>query len=258
MHLLKAKSFLLLAAASLIKAQNGTAKSNSSVPMRFGMIVFPAFTPLDVFGPLDIFNGFSLTQHMNLSIIAKTLDPVTTALRNHNVAKSNFSQSILPTHTFANPPKDLDILFVPGGAGTRAVKSPYPELRLTELIDYVRHVYPSLKYLVSVCTGASLLAKSGVLDGRNATTNKQAWKGAIEDGRKTYWRAKARWVRDGNIYTSSGVTAGIDATLQLVEDIWGKPKADEISMSLEHVRVSDPDDDPFADFFGAKDVPPYE
>jgi len=58
---------------------------------------------------------------------------------------SSFAQSILPTHTFANAP-DLDVLFVPGGAGTRA-----PDLKST--IDFVRERYPGLKYLITVCTG---------------------------------------------------------------------------------------------------------
>lgn len=250
MHFSSWKLALLPAAASVAFAQNTT------IPVNFGMIVFPAFTPLDVFGPLDMLNNFSLQQHMNLSIIASTLDPVTTKLRNHNVAKSDFGQSIVPTHTFANPPADLDVLFVPGGAGTRAVNSPYPELRLTELIDYIRDVYPSLKYLVSVCTGAQLVAQAGVLDGRNATTNKNAFVSTAAFGPKTYWVAKARWVRDGNVYTSSGVTAGIDATLQFIEDVWGAERAAIIADGVEHVRVIDPSDDPFSD--GLVDIPPLE
>ncbi|KXJ86108.1 DJ-1/PfpI family protein, partial [Microdochium bolleyi] len=220
------------------------------------MILFPAFTPLDVFGPLDMLNTLSLSVHMNLSLIAKTLEPVTTQLRNHQTANSSFSQRVVPTHTFANPPADLDVLFVPGGAGTRAVGSPDPELRLTDLIQYIRTVYPSLKYIVSVCTGAQLLAMAGVLDGRTATTNKAAWKQMTPYGPKTYWKAHARWVHDGNVYTSAGVTAGIDATLQFIEDIWGAERADRISNGIEHVRHRTPDDDPFAEHFGAVDVPP--
>jgi transcriptional regulator GlxA family with amidase domain len=232
--------------------------SNASVPVKFGMVVFPAITPLDLFGPLNVFNEFSLTQHMDLSIIALTLDPVTTKLRNHQQANSSFSQSIVPTHTFANPPQDLDVLFVPGGVGTRAVLSPYPELRLTELIAYIAKVYPSLKYLVTICTGSQLAAQAGVLDGRNATTNKSMWAQTVVLGPKTYWHAKARWVRDGNIYSTSGVTAGIDGTLQFVEDIWGKQQADDLADGLEHRRTTDPSDDPFADIYGAEDVPPVD
>jgi transcriptional regulator GlxA family with amidase domain len=242
MRLISGNVLSLLAAAypALASCQNVTA------PTRFGMIVFPAFTPLDVFGPLDMLNGFSLTHHMNLSIIAKSLDPVTTRLRNHQAAGSDFAQSIVPTHTFADPPADLDVLFVPGGAGTRAVGSPYPELRLAEVIDYIRDVYPSLKYIISVCTGAQLIAQAGVLDGRKATTNKSAFVSTAKYGPKTHWIAKARWVKDGNVYSSAGVTAGIDATLQFVEDIWGKATADGLSKGIEHVRHSDPNDDPFS------------
>jgi putative intracellular protease/amidase len=78
---------------------------------------------------------------------------------------SNFSQQILPTHTFKHPPKDLDVLFVPGGPGSMV-------LELDDAIAYIRHVYPSLQYIFSVCTGSTLLARAGVLDGKNATTNK--------------------------------------------------------------------------------------
>ncbi|KAJ1323366.1 cyclohexyl-isocyanide hydratase [Microdochium nivale] len=232
--------------------------ANDSIPVRFGMVLFPGFTPLDVFGPLDMLNSLSLSQPMELSLIAKTLDPVTTHSRNHQQANSNFSQSVVPTHTFASPPQNLDVLFVPGGLGTRAAKSPDPELRLTELVQYIRDTYPSLKYIVSVCTGAQLVAQAGVLDGRTATTNKAAWKGTTAYGPKTYWRAHARWVRDGNVYSSAGVTAGIDATLQFIDDIWGAATADRISNSIEHVRHRMPEDDPFAQHFGAVDVPPLK
>ncbi|KFA51559.1 hypothetical protein S40293_03908 [Stachybotrys chartarum IBT 40293] len=259
MHFSSANALGLLAAASLAVAQNGTTPGcEPPIPQRFGIVLFPAFTPLDVFGPLDMLNGLSLTQHMNLSIIAETLDPVTTQLRNHNVARSNFSQSVVPTHTFANPPEDLDVLFVPGGAGTRAVNSPNPDLRLTELIAYIRDVYPSLQYIISVCTGAQLLAQAGVLDGRNATTNKAAWASMTRYGPRTYWRAQARWVKDHNVYTTSGVSAGIDGTLQFIEDVWGEERANTIAYSIEHSRTSDPDNDPFAAHFGAVDVPPVE
>jgi putative intracellular protease/amidase len=102
---------------------------------------------------------------------------------------SNFSQQILPTHTFKHPPKDLDVLFVPGGPGSMV-------LELDDAIAYIRHVYPSLQYIFSVCTGSTLLARAGVLDGKNATTNKSVWKWATATGPKTNW-LPGRWVVDG-------------------------------------------------------------
>ncbi|KAL2757515.1 hypothetical protein ACRALDRAFT_2099926 [Sodiomyces alcalophilus JCM 7366] len=225
--------------------------NSTSTPVSFGMVLFPAFQALDVFGPLDILNLFSLSQHMNLYLIAPTLDPVSTAPVSMNPMNSSFSESVVPTHTFADPPPDLDVLFVPGGIGTRA-----PEPRLAEVIGYIRDVYPSLEYLISICTGAGLVARAGVLDGRNATTNKRAWAETVAHGPATNWIARARWVVDGNVWTSSGVSAGIDATLAWVGAVFGEEYAETLAIGIEHERVTDPSSDPFAEYWGAEDVPP--
>jgi len=245
-----------LATANMV--HNVRQTTNSTVPVRFGMILFPAFTPLDAFGPLDILNVLSASQPLELSIIAQTLDPVSTRSLKPQAANSNFSESIVPTHTFANPPADLDVLFIPGGPGTRVVNSPDPSLRMADLVAYIKNTYPTLQYLVSVCTGAQLVAKAGVLDGRTATTNKRAFKEIAPSGPKTYWRAHARWVVDGNVYTSAGVTAGIDATLQFIADVWGEPTAERLASGIEHIRHLTPDDDPFSAALGLVDIPPTE
>jgi transcriptional regulator GlxA family with amidase domain len=177
------------------------------MPVNYGMIVFPAFTNLDVFGPLDILNRVASSHPMNLSIIASTLAPVSTAT-NHT---EHFSQSIVPTHTFKHPPKELDVLIVPGGVG-----STYEAPALLDAIAYIKHEYPRLQYIISVCTGATLLARAGVLDGKNATTNKQAWAWATSQGPKVHWVPVARWVVDGNIWTTSGVAAGMDGVYAFV------------------------------------------
>lgn len=257
------QALLVLTTAASLATANSVVHTirqttNSTPPVRFGMILFPSFTPLDVFGPLDMLNFLSLSKPLELSLIAKTLDPVSTRVLNPKFqqANSNFSQSVLPTHTFADPPSDLDVLFVPGGAGTRAVNSTDSSLRLDDLVAYVRATYPSLQYVVSVCTGAQLLAAAGVLDGRTATTNKQAFRDMAPWGPRTYWRAHARWVVDGNVYTSAGVTAGIDATLQFIEDVWGNATATRSATVIEHVRHLTPDDDPFSKALGLVDIPP--
>jgi transcriptional regulator GlxA family with amidase domain len=125
-----------------------------------------------------------------------------------NLASSAFAQSIVPTHTFASPPEQLDVLLVPGGFGTRK------ELR--EEIEYIKTTYPRLKYIVSVCTGSVLLARAGILDGKRATTNKRSWVWATSQGPNVNWVPVARWVTDGNIWTASGVSAGIDATAAFI------------------------------------------
>lgn len=223
--------------------------SQDALPSRFGMILFPGFQPLDVFGPLGIFNIFSRNQKISLAIIAATLDPVSTST-DPNAA---FQQSVVPTHTFASPPDDLEVLFVPGGMGTRA-----PESELAEMFAYIRTAYSRLRYIISICTGAGLIARAGVLDGRRATTNKLAWAQTVAHGPKTYWVAKARWVVDGNVYSSSGVTAGIDATLAWIGAVYGEETAKNLAVGIEHNRVEDPADDPFATYYGVKDVPPVQ
>ncbi len=111
--------------------------------------------------------------------------------------------TFLATHGFDTAPP-LDILFVPGGMGNRVLH----EQNDTVVEDFIAARYPALTYLASVCTGSASLAKSGVLNGKRATTNKGAWNFSTEFGEGVQWVASARWTEDGNIWTSSGVAAG--------------------------------------------------
>lgn len=216
------------------------------------MVLFPGFQNLDVFGPIDVQFALSNQSPINLTMIAQTLDPVTSLAPRQAQVGSTYSTSVNPTHTFANPPVDLDVLFIPGGLGNRFL----PPDHLADLLDYLRDVYPSLQYLITVCSGSSLAAQAGLLDGRNATSNKWAWYEVTKKGPKTNWIAKARWVQDGNIWSTSGVTAGIDGTLAWVASVFGEDFATRAANGLEHIRTTDPDNDPFAEINGAVDVPP--
>lgn len=154
-------------------------------PVNIGYIVFPAFEVLDVFGPLSPLNLLSVTVPLNLSIIGPSLEPVSSRLT--MATPSFFDESIVPTHTFADPPQDLDVLIVPGGPGTRTpLEQQLPQIAL------IKAQYPRLKYLISVCTGASLLARAGVLDGRRATSNKAAWAFITSTGPNVSWVPEVR------------------------------------------------------------------
>lgn len=210
--------------------------------LRYGMLVFPAFQALDAFGPLDVLNTLAFEYKNNtIAIIAKTLDPVSTTAPRMN---TTFAQSIVPTHTFDNAP-ELDVLIVPGGAGTRD-----PADVIGPQVEYIRRVFPNIKYLITVCTGAKLAADAGVLDGENATTNKNAYDWVISQpgSAKVNWIRKARWVEGatGKVWTTSGISAGIDGVFAWVGKVYGEEKATAIAKSLEYTRITDWQNDPFA------------
>lgn len=212
-----------------------------SLPVNYGVLLFPGFQALDVFGPLDALNILAQERPLNLSIVAATLNPVSTRTPTDapTPTSSSFAQSIVPTHTFATTPP-LDVLIVPGGLGTRA-----PGLEPT--IAFIARTYPTLQYLLTVCTGSGLAARAGVLDGKRATTNKRAWGETTALGPRVEWVPRARWVVDGNMYTSSGVSAGIDATFALIEAVYGAEIAKSIADRMEYERHTDSAWDPFAE-----------
>ncbi|KAJ0160602.1 Isonitrile hydratase [Colletotrichum tanaceti] len=227
-------------------------------PVNFGVVVFPAFQALDVFGPLDALNLLSRSYNMNLYTIADTLEPVSTKLSSGTgtntdtgtetgqpaivtaAAASDFGQRIVPTHTFQTAPP-LDVLIVPGGQGTRYAG-------IATAVDFVRERFPSLRYLLTVCTGAGVAARAGVLDGRRATTNKMSWDQTTAlRPRRVDWVRRARWVRDGHVWTSSGISAGVDMTFAWIAAVYGAEVAEDIARRMEYEPVQDPSRDPFAD-----------
>ncbi|RJE23097.1 DJ-1 PfpI family protein, partial [Aspergillus sclerotialis] len=234
-------NFLFTSSTSLTDepaANNPSASLTPPNPTRIGVVLFPGFQALDAFGPLDAFNVLSWTHNITLSILSSTLDPVTTKSPR---SPSAIGQSIVPTHTFSTAP-ELDVLLIPGGLGTRGSS---PEILAT--IGFIRSVYPSLKYLITVCTGSGLAARAGVLDGKQATTNKMGWEEITALGPNVKWVAKARWVKDGNVWTSSGVSAGIDVAFAWIEEVFGESVAEDIAVGIEYKRERDSRCDPFAE-----------
>lgn len=208
---------------------------------RLGIILFPGFALLDVAGPMQFFNQLSAIRPLELSVIAKTMDPVNTAPPASLYADQKFpsiGEAWLPTHTFDNAP-DVDVLLVPGGRGTR------DETIFNDITAFVKSRYAKLRYLLSVCTGSLMLAGSGVLDGRRATSNKFAWN-LTERFPAVAWVPKARWVVDGNIWSSSGVAAGMDMTYAFISTVYSPEIAKQLADVMEYEPHTDPDWDPFS------------
>jgi transcriptional regulator GlxA family with amidase domain len=98
---------------------------------------------------------------------------------------------------------------------------------------------------LTVCTGSALLAKSGQLNGREATSNKRAFDWAVSQGENVKWKKKARWTTDGKFYTSAGISAGMDMTLGFIRDRHGSDPARKIAYEIEYTWQENKDEDHF-------------
>ncbi len=177
-----------------------------------GFVIFPDLTQLDCTGPLQV---LSRLPQSAVHVVAKSASPV----------PSDCGLALVPTHTFANCPS-LDLICVPGGSeGVAGI------INDRETIDFVRRQAGAAKYVTSVCTGAFVLGVAGLLKGRRATTH-WAYTDLLPLVGATY--EKARVVKDGNVITAGGVTAGIDFGLSIVAQIAGETVARRIQLGLEY------------------------
>jgi putative intracellular protease/amidase len=197
---------------------------------RVDILLFDKFETLDVFGPVEILGR--LPEIFKLNFISV----------NGELVES--SQKVrVETNLYTRDDDIEKILFVPGGSGTRE------KVNDNNFINFIENMSKESKYIISVCTGSALLAKAGILNGKRATSNKRAFKWVTEQNEDVLWVKEARWVKDGNIYTSSGVSAGMDMALGFIEDLVGKEKALEISKSIEYLWNKDSNYDPFSKMY---------
>ena len=202
------------------------------------------FDVLDVMGPTEVLQFVSSSFKTDIAYIAETMEPVTTrpTFASMNPLNSSVYPLLAPTHTFETAP-ELDILIIPGGPGWRN-----PSLNAT--LEYIRKTAPKVKQVITICTGSALAARAGILTGKKATTNKSSWPSTVAANPHTTWIPNARWVEDYSseppIWSSSGVTAGLDLMLHWVEQKYNKENATNIAKFMEHVRIRDPSYDPFA------------
>lgn len=131
-------------------------------PVKYAVALFNGFQLLDVAGPLDVLAVLALQAPTEIYVLANTMDPVTS----RTVRPGAVGVEFVPTHTFETAPEDIEVLIVPGGGGARDIAGTQP------VVDYIAKAFPKLRYFLTVCTGAALAGRAGVLDGKNATTNK--------------------------------------------------------------------------------------
>ena len=127
----------------------------------------------------------------------------------------------------------FDLLLVPGGFAVRKLT------HKSEFIAILGELARRHEYVITACTGSVLLAKTGLLDGMEATSNKLSWQWVTSEAQSVRWIRAARWCVSGKFYTSSGVSAGIDAALGFIADMHGQNEARRIAVTMEYVWNSD-------------------
>jgi transcriptional regulator GlxA family with amidase domain len=185
---------------------------------------------LDFCGPFEVFSVTRMNEDkrreesspFEVLLVAERSDTVTTT----------GGMRVIPDHSFATCPK-LDILVVPGGWGTRQ------EIENPVMLDWLRERAPQVETLTSVCTGSMLLGFAGLLDGLQATTH---WR-SLDWMRDSFSAVKVRYdqhvVEDGRVFTSAGISAGIDMALKVVARYCGEQVA---RATAGHMEYPYPDD----------------
>ena len=182
-----------------------------------GIVLYPDFEELDAVGPYEVIGMLGkLDPDWRVVMIAENAGPV----------RSLSGLNVIADYGFDDAPP-LNVILVPGGLGSRnAMDDP-------RLVDYVRNAGQSATWVTSVCTGAMILHRAGFLSGRPATTH---W-GAIHELKAlgdVDVKEGVRWVHDGNVITSAGVSAGIDMALYLVSLLKDERIAANVQKMMEY------------------------
>jgi transcriptional regulator GlxA family with amidase domain len=190
------------------------------------ILVFDDLEGLDFCGPFEVFsvaNRFTDSPAFKVLTVAEKTGPILT----------RGGLSVNPHHQFADCPVP-DILLVPGGQGTRK------EMHNSALIEWIGQMSSKAELVLSVCTGALLLAKAGLLDGLEATTHHEAIDLLRQTAPKAIVPAGRRFVDNGKVICSAGIAAGIDMSLHVLTRLVGKEVAEKTARQMEYPWSEEP------------------
>lgn len=188
------------------------------------MLAYEDAQILDITGPLEVFSRSArwlrdkgVCRHLaySVEVVAESAGPVRTSC----------GLCVIADRSYRNV-KQADTLLVAGGIGCHRAMEDASTLR------WIRKIAPGTARLGSVCTGALVLGSAGLLDEKAATTHWRYVQQLRDAGRSIRVQPDAIYVRDGNLYTSAGVTAGIDMALAMIESDWGQPAALAVAQEL--------------------------
>lgn len=187
------------------------------------VMLFDDVDTLDFCGPLEV---FSITGQRATGPVPFTVTTVAERLSPPVTTRSGLR--ITPYYTFNNAPQ-ADLLIIPGGLGARH------ERNNPAIISFIQKQAQKAEIVLSVCTGALILGATGLLDGLKATTHAAALTDLAETAPGCTVLEDVRYVDNGQIITSAGITAGIDAALYIVQRLLGEATAHETARHLEYV-----------------------
>jgi len=191
---------------------------------RIGLILFDGAEELDFVGPFEVFTminavakGVGIDSKVDVVLVSETGADI----------KGAKGMRIGIDYSFENCPP-LDVICIPGGFATR------DEINNPAIIEWIQKTAPKCEWVTSVCTGAFLLAKAGLTEGKKLTTHWFAFDEFKEIGLPGQLQPQTRYVRDGNLVTAAGVSAGIDMALWLSGQMYNPDLARRVQKAMEY------------------------
>jgi len=191
---------------------------------RVGILLFDDVEVLDFAGPFEV---FSVTEIENgqQPFVVKTVS------EKGNIVIASNGLKVQPDYSFENIPR-FDILIIPGGLGARE-----REIHNDNVIQWITNQMKTVQLMTSVCTGALLLAKAGLLKGRMATTHWASLERLNNEFPQVEVQREVKFVDEGDIITSAGISAGINMSFHIVKRLLGSEVARNTAKIMEYDTV---------------------
>ncbi len=224
--------------------------TNFPPTIRIGILVYDGFEPLDVWGFAEPFvaarfigTGYlsPLPHPFEVLFISNEVRPKGQKSAIPGPIKSHYGPRVAPDMFRDDALKEsFDMIMIPGGNTGPLLDQTKPQ-EVKALIDWVKAIDRRVTLMTSVCTGAAILAYAGLLDGKPAATNHQAFGWVAQFGPRVLWDNVSRWVDAGRYVTSAGVSAGTDMGFYLVKRLAGRAVAEATAKTAEYDWHRDPE-----------------
>jgi transcriptional regulator GlxA family with amidase domain len=216
--------------------------------IKVGILVYDGFEPIDVWGFTE---AFAISRFIGTDYQSPPPYPFEILFISNEVKPSNKDEKVPAPIKSSNGPRvapdmfrddalkySFDVVMIPGGNTGPLVQGKDEDVKA--LMTWVKRMDKRVKLMTSVCTGAAVLALSGILDGEPAATNHEAFAWVTQFGPRVLWDNVSRWVDAGHHVTSAGVSAGTDMAFHLVDRLAGRAVAETAAKQAEYDWHRDP------------------